>query len=216
MGVAGNADPMLGYLTTSFREHPALRQDTNTVIGPAMRRRLSEFASATNAPTLDRLIHLYAQYARAAGDARAAVSLEDEARRTVTRLRERGFDIAGDETTARVRVDRIYQHAREALYARLDEAVLRDACGTHIRVSTAAVDRDDYLAHPPAGERLADEATRTMLRSIPSAAGGIQIVVSDGLNADSINQQLRSLLPPLRHRLSSEGQRVSERVVIVQ
>ena len=25
MAVAGNADPMLGYLTTSFREHPALR-----------------------------------------------------------------------------------------------------------------------------------------------------------------------------------------------
>ena len=25
MSVAGNADPMLGYLTTSFREHPRLR-----------------------------------------------------------------------------------------------------------------------------------------------------------------------------------------------
>jgi len=28
MAVAGNADPMLGYLTTSFREHPRLRQQT--------------------------------------------------------------------------------------------------------------------------------------------------------------------------------------------
>src|SRR5918997_6420315 len=26
MAVAGNADPMLGYLTTSFREHPRLRE----------------------------------------------------------------------------------------------------------------------------------------------------------------------------------------------
>src|SRR5206468_7230163 len=26
MSVAGNADPMLGYLTTSFREHPRLRR----------------------------------------------------------------------------------------------------------------------------------------------------------------------------------------------
>ena len=216
MGVAGNADPMLGYLTTSFREHPVLRQDTSTAIAAPMRQRLSAIAPASNAPTLDRLTHLYAQYSRAAGATRAVASLEAEARRTVTRLRERGFDIAGDEETASVRVDRIYRHAREALYARLDDAVLRDACGLHVRVRTAAVDRDDYLAHPSAGERLAAEAATAIPGSIPSAAGGIQIVVSDGLNADSINQQLRALLPSLRRRLSNDGRHVNERIVVVQ
>jgi ethanolamine ammonia-lyase large subunit len=30
MAVAGNADPMLGYMTTSFREHPKLRRQNRT------------------------------------------------------------------------------------------------------------------------------------------------------------------------------------------
>ena len=216
MAVAGNADPMLGYLTTSFREHPVLRRDTNAAITPAMRRRLSEVESASSGRTLDRLSHLYARYSRGAGVTRDAAALEDEARRIVAKLRERGFDIAGDESSGSARVDRIYRHAREALYARLDEAVLRDACGVHVHVRTVATDRDDYLAHPPVGERLSDEGATTMLRAVPPGAGGIQIVVSDGLNADSINEHLRSLLPPLRRRLSSEGRHVSERVVAVQ
>src|SRR5207245_11276598 len=40
MAVAGNADPMLGYLTTSFREHPHLRQRTGRQLATAMQQRL--------------------------------------------------------------------------------------------------------------------------------------------------------------------------------
>src|SRR5262245_1523113 len=40
MSVAGNADPMLGYLTTSFREHPDLRRQTGGRIASPMRQRL--------------------------------------------------------------------------------------------------------------------------------------------------------------------------------
>src|SRR5688572_8048697 len=77
MAVAGNADPMLGYLTTSFREHPALRRDTGTAVTPAMRQRIQEIDTASSAQTLDRLTHLYAQYSRAAGETRPAVVLEE-------------------------------------------------------------------------------------------------------------------------------------------
>src|SRR5918998_3328470 len=42
MAVAGNADPMLGYLTTSFREHPALRRKAGRQISTPMQRRLTE------------------------------------------------------------------------------------------------------------------------------------------------------------------------------
>jgi len=37
MGVAGNADPMLGYMTTSFREHPRLREECGTWVTPELR-----------------------------------------------------------------------------------------------------------------------------------------------------------------------------------
>src|SRR5829696_3448410 len=42
MAVAGNADPMLGYLTTSFREHPRLREQTGRQVSTPMRKRLTE------------------------------------------------------------------------------------------------------------------------------------------------------------------------------
>ena len=42
MAVAGNADPMLGYLTTSFREHPRLRRQSGRQHRrPPMQQRLT-------------------------------------------------------------------------------------------------------------------------------------------------------------------------------
>src|ERR1044071_3760239 len=46
MAVAGNADPMLGYMTTSFREHPRLRRQTGRQITSAMQKRLVELSGA--------------------------------------------------------------------------------------------------------------------------------------------------------------------------
>src|SRR3954471_4455764 len=40
MAVAGNADPMLGYLTTSFREHPRLRHHAQKQVASPMQKRL--------------------------------------------------------------------------------------------------------------------------------------------------------------------------------
>jgi ethanolamine ammonia-lyase large subunit len=216
MAVAGNADPMLGYLTTSFREHPTLRRQSGTTLVPAMRERLEQIDAIGGAPAVARVAGLYARFARAGGDTRTVAVLEDDARRTIASLRERGFDIAGDESAAVARVDRIYEHARRALYATLEESVLRDACGVYVRVRSAAVDREDYLAHPPAGERLRDDDIGTVLKSASRGPGGIQIVVSDGLNANSINEQLRALLPSLRRRLAAEGHAIAETLVAVQ
>ncbi len=216
MAVAGNADPMLGYLTTSFREHPVLCRDNGTAPTPDMQRRLSQLEPVSHKNTLDRLASLYAQYARRSGESRPAAMLEREALRTVGAMRERGFDIAGEEAAAAARVDRLYSHARQALYSTLNGGVLRDACGSHVRVRTVAADREDYLAHPTAGERLGEDAIATIMKAIGAVRGGIQLVVSDGLNADSINEQLRSLLPSLRRRLVGDEHHVREIVVVVE
>jgi ethanolamine ammonia-lyase small subunit len=44
----------------------------------------------------------------------------------------------------------------------------------------------------------------------------VLIAVSDGLNADAINEQLRALLPPVRSMLSAQGRHVGEIDVVVQ
>ena len=214
MAVAGNADPMLGYLTTSFSEHPSLRRACGSTLTDGMQRWLSTSGPPSEA-CRDAVADLYARYGKAAGDSRTTSALEEEGREKIGALRERGFDIAGDATASHMRVDRIYEHARRALYAEIQPSVIRDACGVFVRVRTHAIDRDDFIAHPQAGERLRDEDVAA-LREAAGRRGRIQIVVSDGLNADAINEQLRVLLPPLRRLLVQDAHDVTETAVVVR
>ena len=221
MAVAGNADPMLGYLTTSFREHPELRASTRRRISTSMARRLHELGVVDDATQrvsgAEGVARLYAHYAKAGGDRRTTETLADEGTNRVHRLRERGFDL-GERVQAKshARVDRLYEHARGALYAELDQAVLRDVIVRSARVRTRAADRDDFLAHPVAGECLRDEDSGAVARIYPMRAPQVQLIISDGLNANAANEQLRALLPPLRHLLAAAQCHLGDVDVIVQ
>jgi ethanolamine ammonia-lyase large subunit len=223
MAVAGNADPMLGYLTTSFREHPRLRRHTGRRMASAMERRLTALgALAPGMPAADRVASLYAAYAKAGGERRSHESLADEARRELDRLRGNGFDLGhgdgpdlADPPASRERLDEIYAHARRALYATLAPGVIADSCRRAARVRTLAGDRDEYLAHPASGERIADDdASRLQALRRPQRPR-VQIVVSDGLNADGVNENLRAVLPAVRRGLDPAGARPSEVDVVV-
>jgi len=220
MGVAGNADPMLGYLTTSFREHAPLRRRTGRDMTPAMRQQLETLGATTDGhprPGSDTVARLSAAYARAGGDRRPLATLEEEARRALGDLRERGWDLGEtDAGTAHARTDALYRHAREALYATIDEAVIRDATVQPLVVRTEAASRGEYLAAPPSGERLRDEDAREVDRLYPLRHPQVQIVVSDGLNANALNEQLRGMLPGVRHALAAAGHHVGERDVVVR
>ena len=220
MAVAGNADPMLGYLTTSFRQHPALRRHAGRRMTSAMEQRLIALGALGRdgepRPGGETIARLYAAYARSSGDRRQASLLEEDALRQLNALRDRGLDLALDAPEAGARLERIYAHARRALYASLDGAVVRDASPRHVRVRTAAGSRDEYLAHPPLGERLREDDAAAVARLSQPRSPQVQVVVSDGLNADAINEQLRALLPELRRLLSAAGCHVGETDVVVQ
>lgn len=227
MAVAGNADPMLGYLTTSFREHPRLRRRVGRDLTSAMRQRLTRLGvvSVRDASTQDQdtAARLYAVYAGAGGDRRTSSALVEEGRRRLRELRERGFDLGygtGPEHSAppaiEARLNAIYLHARNALYAALDAGVIRDMCPRHLRVRTLAADRDDYLSHPQTGERLRDDEARRVAALYGRRGPQVQIVISDGLNADAINEQARSLVPPLRRLLVKAGCDVADTDVVVR
>ena len=121
-----------------------------------------------------------------------------------------------DAGTAHARIDALYRHAREALYATIDEAVIRDATCEPLVVRTEAAGRDEYLAAPPSGERLRDEDARAVEMLYPLRRPQVQIVVSDGLNANALNEQLRGMLPGVRHALAAAGHHVGERDVVVR
>jgi ethanolamine ammonia-lyase large subunit len=219
MAVAGDADPMLGYMTTAFREHPRLRAHVRRGATTAMQHRLRSLGVMSvdgepSGPTA--VARLYAAYEKAGGDRRASTALEDEGSRRISALRDRGFDLGVvDSTDADRRIDAIYTHARAALYASIQEAVVRDATARSVRVRTTARDRDEYLAHPPTGERLSGDDAPIIARLHGGRRPQVQLIVSDGLNANAINEQLRALLPPLRARLIAAGQHVADTDVIV-
>ncbi len=227
MAVAGNADPMLGYLTTSFREHPRLRRRTGRGISTPMRRRLfalgvlngrGELRADAPGPA-----DLYAVYMKAGGDTRSVEAVREEGVKKLAGVRARGYDLGyghGPNFEAppevETRLDAIYRHARRALYATLDEAVIRDVSPHSLRLRTAARDREEYLAHPPSGELIRDEEAARLARLYPSRLPQVQIVVSDGLNADALNENLRGVLPRLRRELSEQGCHVGEVDVVVR
>jgi ethanolamine ammonia-lyase large subunit len=220
MSVAGNADPMLGYLTTSFREHPRLRFQTRRHVTSAMRRRLNELGVLNGdeqaQPESATVARLYAAYAQARGGRRSLRSLEDDGRRHLHELRERGFDLGiEDPRDADARLEAIYAHARAALYASTEAYVIKEAATHPLQVRTSAIARDHYLAHPAAGERVRDDDARTLRSLYPARRPQVQIVISDGLNANAVNEQLRTLLPEMRSRLADRGYHVGGTDIIV-
>jgi ethanolamine ammonia-lyase large subunit len=221
MAVAGNADPMLGYLTTSFREHPRLRAAVRRRPTAAMTERLRDLGATAN----DREAHappqtvakLYAAYAKAGGDTRTLPTLEEDGLRRLHAIRERGFDLGiVSSSAADSRLDTIYSHARKALYAALDDHVIADSAERPVHVRTTARDRDDYLARPGAGEQLADDSARSVRSMYQQGVPDIQIVISDGLNANAVNEHLRAILPALRRLLTDAGHHVGESEVVVR
>src|SRR4030095_9209001 len=74
MAVAGNADPMLGYMTTSFREHPRLREGSGRYMTSAFEQRLRSLDLSENSVThgADTTARAYAAYAKAGGDPRSS------------------------------------------------------------------------------------------------------------------------------------------------
>ena len=221
MAVAGNADPMLGYLTTAFRDHAPLRSHAGRRMTTAMEQRLRALdvfhADGDGGGDTTRIARLFAAYMKAGGETRSSTTLEEQGARRLAALRERGLDLGlTDPADADRRVEALYAHARAALYARIQDVIVREATAKSVRVRTAARDRDDYLAHPPAGQVLPDDAVRVVANLHDGRRPGIQIVVSDGLNGNAINAQLRSVLPPLRRRLAAAGHHVAETDIVVE
>jgi ethanolamine ammonia-lyase large subunit len=225
MAVAGNADPMLGYLTTSFRQHRDIRRHTYKQVSSAMKKRLVELGVMNESGEADGrgADSLYAAYQKAGGDTRTFESLRVEATKKVSALAELGFDLGfscdgdtspRDKVTARI--DAIYAHARRALYAKLDDAVIKDVSPRHLRVLTNATDRDDFLAHPPAGEAICAQDAFRIRALYGTFRPRVQVVISDGLNANALNENLRLVLPALRRRLVQAGHLVGDSDVVIE
>lgn len=217
MAVAGNADPMLGYLTTSFREYPALRRATGRGPTLMMTERLKALGALADdeGPRPQALTRLYGAFRKNGGDRRTGETLAAEGREILQGLQGRGFDLGLDPAASDARLERIYAHARAALYAALDDGVLAGATADPVPVRSTAASRDEYLARPSTGETLDPDHARLVAHVCGPEAPSVQFVVSDGLNALAVNEHLRDVLPRVRRALTDRGCRVGTHDVVV-
>ncbi len=226
MAIAGNADPMLGLMTTSFREHPAYRERTGRAVATPMLKRFTELGVvgpggglANGRPRAD---SLYAAYVKARGEVRSFEALRREGEKKLGELAGRGFDLGyghgpgfASPPEMEERMGSIYRNARAALYSSIREEVLRDASPGCVRVRTTAADREEYLSTPRSGEELRPvDAAR--VASLYTTRPEVLLVISDGLNANAVNENLRSFLPPLKRMLLESGWSTGATDVVVE
>jgi len=224
MAVAGNADPMLGYMTTAFRDHPNLRKRAGKRIASPMQKRFSELGVMSGNGDLtapgESAASLFAAYAKEGGDGRSFEDLRVEANLKYSALRERGFDLGlereGSQVLADARMQGIYDHARRALFASLDDSVLASASPRHLRVNTRARDRYDYLAHPSSGELICGPDAIRLSSLYGERRPRVQIVISDGLNANAVNENLLELMPALKQQFANQVCDVSQTEIVIR
>ena len=181
------------------------------------RSRTGESHATARRAKEETIASLYARYMHAGGDHRGLSMLQADGRRRLSQLREAGFDLGiGDDAQSHARVSAIYAHARA-------RSMLRSIVGYSVMrvrnsssVATTSRDREDYLAHPATGERLRNDDARAVERL--GARGGVrvQVVISDGLNANAINEQVRAVLPALSRLLQDAGCHAAETVIAVR
>jgi ethanolamine ammonia-lyase small subunit len=175
-------------------------------------------------PDATRPEHLYALYMRAGGkDTRSLESLRAEGATKIEVLRERGYDLGygyGPNFEPPVEVEKrlstIYDHARQALYKKINEVLIKDVSPKYLCVRSDSCDRNEYLSHPPSGERICREDTAGLINLYKSRRKPqLQFVISDGLNADAQNENLRAVLPRLRREISDAGCHIGDVDIIV-
>jgi ethanolamine ammonia-lyase small subunit len=87
---------------------------------------------------------------------------------------------------------------------------------THsLLIQTKATDRDDYLAHPPRGEVIREDDAGRVRGLYPLGRPGVQVVISDGLNPNALNENLRLVLPGVRRQLTQAGHHVGGIDIII-
>lgn len=221
MSIPGGIDEMLGYETTPSRTYPALCVKNAMEMTSTMKKRLASLGVIGRCglpkATPEAILNLYAEYQKLGGDKRELEELRADAQRKISVLQAQNFDIGYgcprkfvEPPMMKKRVSDIYDNAQKALVAILDSAVLRDVSPKYLRVRTLSVSRDDYINHPSSGNKLCWSDGIFVQWCYLWRRPDIQFVLSDGLNPNALNANLRTVLPGVRQGLTEAGFRVGD------
>lgn len=99
-----------------------------------------------------------------------------------------------------------HAQARDAVHSELSETFLERLAGKRglPLVQSLAESRSDFIFNPPKGKRVSSQ-TLAHLKALCPAGCDVQIVISDGLSARAVEDNVPDLLPMLEHGLELEN-----------
>jgi len=231
MSLPTRNDPMLSYLTASFQDHVRLREK----FGLKVNDKMWEFYKRIGIVGKDNKytehfgdpVWVYYQYRLAKGDKRSKEAIYAEGQKQISQVDARGVDLAiGHGQKAwdlnpqlSNKLVSLYQDAKKSLWAELTPEFIKTIPNA-VQVRTLSKDREDYIAHPATGEKLSPESVATLEKlrdSWGEKKPNVQIVISDGLNANAIMDEnhLAPYLDEIRRLLTEAGAVVEEKNIVV-
>ena len=74
----------------------------------------------------------------------------------------------------------------------------------------------EFIKGQTLGELIDDEDTVRIQALYPARRPQVQVVISDGLNANAVNENLRSVLPGIRRELLTAGHHISDIDMVIE
>lgn len=237
MAVAGNSDPMLSYLTTSYRDHPRLRSKHGKSVTDAMQRFLKSVGVMdSNGKLTDKAGNtewMYVCYHRAKNSTKSDAELVKEARERLERLQKRGLDLGyghdGHFRAPKTLQDRLrstYNEAKRVIFTEFSKR-FTEQYSEAITLKTKAKCRVEYCSKPVLGELLLENSVGAVLHPYACSLWRgidterkvcVQVVFSDGLNPSSVDApgHADTLFEHLKEACSKKGYLVASNPIIIE
>jgi ethanolamine ammonia-lyase large subunit len=232
MALPTKNDPMLSYLTTSFADHVRVREKFGYKVNDPMWEFFQRLGviGTDQKPTaaFGQPTHVYLQYRLAKGDTRTTEAILAEGEAAIERVRKRGVPIAvgyGDQTwkpepTLDKEIRDLYADAKYCLWTEWENIYLKTIPNA-IVIASMSVNKIDYVYHPASGERISPtgiSALQVIRDKRKKNNPDVQIVISDGLNAQSLMDvgHLAAFLPALRKQMSDRNLSVAEENIVIR
>jgi ethanolamine ammonia-lyase large subunit len=206
MALPTRNDPMLSYLTTSYQDHVRIRNKFGFKVNDAMWdffKRI-QVIDKNGKPTkhFGDPNWVYYQYCVAKGDKRSEQEIMAEGKQKFDSIYNTwletgnkvplasgyGKSIWDLNPTLDKRIRELYADAKKAIWAEFTPEFIKSVPDS-IQLATLSKDRENYIVRPTTGEQLNEQSVATLQKLRDSWQGNVpdvQIVISDGLNANSI------------------------------
>ena len=237
MALPTRNDPMLSYLTTSYQDHVRLRNKFGFKINDAMWAffKRIQVIDKNGKPTkhFGDPIWVYYQYSKAKGDTRSQQAIMAEGKKKFDAIHNTwlktgnkvplasgyGKNIWDLNPPLDKKIRELYADAKKAIWAEFTPAFIKSVPDS-VQLATMSKDRENYIVRPDSGEKLSVESVATLEKLRNSWQGkspDVQIVISDGLNANSIMDPEHTLpyINALRKELQAAGMTVDKKNIII-